>query len=194
MNVKCTTFPGIAAIFCAFLSGIPAIHAQTSAWVPPGPMVGSIFPDGLNLQNQSGKQQSLKALMGRKGAAIFFVRSADWCPFCKKQLVDVNGRLAEFSALGLNVISVSLDEVPLIAAFYRSQTIGYTMLADPDGTVVEKLGIRDLQYSDGTKAYGVARPMIFIVTPQLKITHKYSEESFRNRPDLNKVLAELRGG
>ena len=53
----------------------------------------SIFPDGLNLQDQSGKQQSLKALLGGKGAAIFFVRSADWCPFCKKQLQDA---LAKF--------------------------------------------------------------------------------------------------
>ena len=154
--------------------------------------MGSTFPDGLNLQDQTGKQQSLKALVGSKGAAIFFVRSADWCPFCKKQLADVNGRLADFKALGLNVISVSHDEVPLIAAYYNSQSIGYTMLADPNGAVVEKLGVRDLQYADGSKAYGVARPMIFIVTPQLKITHKYAEESFRNRPDLDKVLTELR--
>jgi peroxiredoxin len=183
---------GVVAALCSFFLGIPAGHAQATAWVPPGPAVGSTFPDALDLQDQSDMQRSLKALMGTHGAAIFFVRSADWCPFCKRQLVDANRRLAEFKALGLSVISVSHDEVPLIAAFYQSQSIGYTMLADPNGTVVEKLGIRDLQYSDGTKANGVARPMIFIVTPQLKITHKYAEESYMNRPDLDKVLAELR--
>jgi peroxiredoxin len=84
-----------------------------------------------------------------------------------------------------------MDSVEKIAAFHSKQSIGFAMLADPDGATVEKLGIRDLQYADGSKAYGVARPMIFIVNPQLKVTHKFAEESYRNRPDLNKVLAEL---
>jgi len=185
--------PALLAL-CIVLRMISIAHGQAAAaWVPPGPTVGSTFPDALDLQDQSGNKQNFKSLLGKRGAAIFFVRSADWCPFCKRQLVDVNGRLTEFKALGLNVISVSHDEVDLIAAFHQSQSIGYTMLADPDGTVVEKLGIRDLQYSDGSKAYGVARPMIFIVNPQLTITHKYAEESYKDRPDLNKVLAELRG-
>jgi len=190
--MKWKVIHGLIVTLCVTVSAIPVSHAQGAVWVPPGPAVGSTFPDALDLQDQTGKQQSLKALMGTKGAAIFFVRSADWCPFCKKQLADLNGRLAEFKALGLNVLSVSHDEVPQIAAYYQGQSIGYTMLADPQGTVVETLGIRDLQYADGSKAYGVARPMIFIVNPQLKITHKYAEESYRNRPDLNKVLAELR--
>src|SRR4051794_11189922 len=78
-----------------------------SPWAPPGPEVGAVFPDELKLQDQSGKQQSLKALMGKNGIAVFFVRSADWCPFCKRQLADANGHLAEFKALGLNMVSVS---------------------------------------------------------------------------------------
>jgi peroxiredoxin len=192
MKLTARPLTGLVATLCVLFSVIPAGHTQAAAWVPPGPAVGSAFPDALDLLDQTGKRQSLKALTGTKGAAIFFVRSADWCPFCKKQLADVNERLAEFKSLGLNVVSVSHDEVALIAAFHHSQSIGYTMLADPNGTVVEKLGIRDLQYADGTKAHGVARPMIFVVTPQLKVTHKYAEESYRNRPDLNKVLAELR--
>jgi len=170
---------------------LPVTWAQ-SAWVSPGPQVGTLFPDELRLQDQSGKQQNLKALMGRNGVAVFFVRSADWCPFCKRQLADTNSHLAEFKALGLNVISVSHDTIELIATFHTAQNIGYTMLADPNGVVVEKLGIRNLEYTDGSKAYGVARPMIFIINPRMRITHKYAEESFRDRPDLNKVLTELR--
>jgi peroxiredoxin len=49
-----------------------------------------------------------------------------------------------------------------------------------------------LQYADGSKAYGVARPMIFVVDRQLRITHKFAEESYRARPDLDQVLAALR--
>jgi len=181
-----TTFASLLSLFAVSMS-----WAQ-SVWVPPGPAVGTVFPDELNLQDQSGKQQNLKSVMGKNGVAVFFVRSADWCPFCKRQLVDTNGHLAEFKALGINVVSVSHDTVDLIAAFHSEQTIGYTMLADPNGAVVEKIGIRNLEYADGSKAYGVARPMIFVINPQMKITHKYAEESYRNRPDLDKVLVDLR--
>jgi peroxiredoxin len=187
------TITRISAAFAGLFLCVTISNAQSTGWTPPGPAVGSEFSEPLALQDQTGKPQTLKALLGPKGAAVFFVRSADWCPFCKRQLADANSHLAEFKALGLNVISVSHDEVSKIAEFHQAQTIGFTMLADPDGAIVEKLGIRNTEYADGSKAYGVARPMIFIINPKLKITHKYAEESYRDRPDLNKVLAELHG-
>ena len=43
----------------------------------PGPPVGARMPE-FELQDQSGKQHSLKSLLGPKGAVIVFFRSADW--------------------------------------------------------------------------------------------------------------------
>lgn len=164
---------------------------QADTWSPPGPAVGTAFPDTLTLPDQAGKTQSLSALMGSRGAAVFFVRSADWCPYCKRQLAEANGKLAQFRALGLNVISVSHDSVDKLQPFFQAQNIGYTMLADADGKVVEKLGLRDLQYADGSKAYGVARPTLFIINRQGVITHKFAEQRYQDRPDLEQVLATL---
>lgn len=166
--------------------------AADTVWVPPGPIVGETFPNPLQLQDQSGNKQNLQVLMGKQGIALFFVRSADWCPYCKRQLVDVNHRLKEFQELGLNVVTVSKDTVEKINTFYQKQSIAYTMLSDADGAIVESLGIRDPQYGNDSAAYGVARPMIFILDPQLKIIHKFAEESYRNRPDLDMVLAAIR--
>jgi peroxiredoxin len=177
------------AIGGLLLCGVAA-RAQSPGWTPPGPTVGSTFTERLALQDQSGQARTLKALMGRNGVAVFFVRSADWCPFCKAQLVEVNRRLAEFTRLGLGVVSVSHDTPDKLAAFHSSQNIGYTMLADPDGAVVERMGIRDLQYADGSKAFGVARPMVFIIGTDMKIVRKYAEESYRDRPDLDRILRE----
>ena len=179
----------ILALLGLLLGSVAAL-AESASWTPPGPAVGTTFTDPLALQDHSGKARTLKGLMGRNGAAVFFVRSADWCPFCKAQLVEVNGPLAEFSALGLAVVSVSHDTIDKLAPFHAGQKIGYTMLADPDGAVVERMGIRDLQYSNGSKAFGVARPMVFIIGPDMKIARKYAEESYRERPDLNRILAE----
>jgi peroxiredoxin len=158
----------------------------------PGPAVGERFPHTLSAPDQHGTMRSLEDLYGDKGAAVFFVRSADWCPFCKRQLADVNNRLAEFDALGLSVITVSVDEVPLIRQFADEQDVGYTMLADPNGDINEQLGIRDEQYPVGSAQFGVPRPTLYIIDTSGTIRARYMEPTYRTRPDLDVVLSDAR--
>jgi peroxiredoxin len=158
----------------------------------PGPAVGDAFPHSLEAPDQNGNMQSLESLYGDKGVAVLFVRSADWCPFCKRQLVDVNTRLPEFEALGLSVVTISVDEVPLIKQFADAQNVAYTMLADPNGDINEELGIRDPQYPVGSAAFGVPRPTIYIVDRSGTIRARFMEPTFQTRPDLNIVLAEVK--
>lgn len=156
----------------------------------PGPSVGDRFPHALSAPDQTGQLRSLEALMGENGIAVLFVRSADWCPFCKAQLVDVKQHLGEFQSLGLNVVTVSVDDVAEIAAFAREQKIAYTMLADPQGDINESLGIRDPQYPVGSAAFGVPRPTLYIIDRAGTIRARYMEPTFRTRPDLDVVLRD----
>lgn len=156
----------------------------------PGPQVGETFPHRLEAPDQDGQTRTLTDLYGESGVAVFFVRSADWCPYCRAQLADVNERLPEFEALGLNVVSISVDTVPLIAKFAAAGNIRYTMLADPNGDINESLGIRDPQYPVGSAAYGVPRPTLCLIDRTGTIRARYMEPTFRTRPDLDVVLAE----
>jgi len=156
----------------------------------PGPGVGEPFEHALNALDQNGESQTLDALMGERGVVVFFVRSADWCPFCQRQIADFNQRLAEFEELGLTVVSVSVDEVSEISNFSSEQQIGYTMLADPEGDINDSLGIRDLQYPVGSAAFGVPRPIIYIIDRNKLIRSLYMEPTYRTRPDLDVVLRE----
>jgi peroxiredoxin len=158
----------------------------------PGPKVGDVFPHTLEAPDQDGKLRTLAGLYGEKGAAVFFVRSADWCPFCRGQLVDVNSHLPEFEALGLSVVSISVDEVPLVKKFFDEQQIGYTMLADPNGDINESLGIRDPQYPVGSAAFVVPRPTLYIIDRSGVIRLRYMEPTYRTRPDLDVVLDDVR--
>jgi len=169
---------------------LTALASPLAAASDPGPAVGAKFPHSLAAPDQSGKQQTLETVMGEKGVAVLFVRSADWCPFCKKQLADVNTQLAPFRALGLNVVSVSVDEVPEIAAFAKEQNVGYTMLADPEGAINLSLGIRDEQYPVGSAAYGVPRPTLYVIDRTGTVRLRYMEPTYRTRPDLEVVLRD----
>jgi hypothetical protein len=58
----------IAALFLAGFA---------SAAVPTGPNVGERLPD-FRLTDQNGVTQTLRSVIGPKGAMIVFYRSADW--------------------------------------------------------------------------------------------------------------------
>jgi peroxiredoxin len=167
-----------------------ATAATLAADSDPGPTVGAKFPHSLEAPDQNGKQRNLQSVMGEKGVVVVFVRSADWCPFCKKQLADVNAQLARFGALGLNVVSVSVDDVAEIAKFAKEQNVGYTMLADPDGAINLSLGIRDEQYPVGSAAYGVPRPILYVIDRSSTVRLRYIEPTYRTRPDLEGVLRD----
>jgi peroxiredoxin len=177
----------VVAAAAVSLVGASPLRAADS---DPGPLVGAKFPHALEAPDQSGKPRDLQSAMGQKGVVVLFVRSADWCPFCKKQLADVNAHLARFRDLGLNVVSISVDDVAEIAAFASEQNIGYTMLADPEGKINLTLGIRDEQYPVGSAAYGVPRPIIYVLDRTGTIRLRYIEPTYRTRPDLEVVLRD----
>ena len=57
-----------------FALSIAALYGQT---VKTGPDVGQPVPD-FSAQDQEGRQQTLKSIMGVKGTMLVFFRSADW--------------------------------------------------------------------------------------------------------------------
>ncbi len=179
----------VLAVGFFFLLGAGASPTSVAAdWIPPGPVVGAKFDNRLQASDEAGVARDLGTLYGKRGVAVFFVRSADWCPFCKRQLVDVSRLMPRFRELGLNVVSVSVDSVEKIARFHAEQSIGFTMLADPQARIVEALGIRDAQYPTGSLPYGVPHPMIFVIDRKGIVRARFAEQGYRTRPDLEAVL------
>jgi peroxiredoxin len=156
------------------------------------PLPGASFPHQLNAPDQKGATRTLQSVMGKKGVVVFFVRSADWCPFCKRQLVDMNRKLDGFRGLGFQVVSVSVDEVATIAGFSKEQNIGYVMLSDPKGSINEALGIRDTQYPVGSAAFGVPKPTAYVIDVKGMVRLRFQEPTFRTRPDPDAIIADIR--
>lgn len=172
----------------------PAAMASAAAadWQAPGPEVGTVFPSQLEAPDQAGQRRPVGERMGARGVVVVFVRSADWCPFCKRQLAELQARIEDFRGLGYEVLSVSHDSVEIVAEFTRAAGIGYPMLADADGTVVESLGLRDTSYPPGTNAHGVPQPGLFVLDREGRVTGKHFVRGYRDRPDLDRVLDSLR--
>jgi len=156
-----------------------------------GPPVDSVAPDIGTRLDQTGKSHTLADLMGKNGLVLLFFRSADWCPYCQAQLIDINGGVAEIEKRGYHVAALSYDSPDILAAFTAKRHIAFTFLSDPKSEVIDRYNLRDPQYPPGSRAYGVPRPIIFVLNPQGVIKAKLYEESYKNRPPVTQVISKL---
>jgi peroxiredoxin len=156
-----------------------------------GPAIGTKAPDIGTRLDQVGKPHQMPDLMGRNGLVLMFFRSADWCPYCQAQLIDMNGGVAEIEKRGYRVAGLSYDSPEILKAFTVKRHLTYTLLSDPKSEVIDRYNLRDPQYPPGSRAYGVPRPIIFVLDPQAVIKAKLYEESFKNRPPVTAVIFKL---
>ncbi|MFK7886475.1 MAG: peroxiredoxin family protein [Gammaproteobacteria bacterium] len=167
------------------LSGISSFAADD--W---GPALGSSLPAGLTASAPNGDDVSLEAL-GREGngLAIAFVRSADWCPFCKRQLIELSERAADFEKRGLTLVSISYDNTDVLGGFTEQFDIGFRLLSDPESKVIDAFGIRNEDQKPGSAGEGIPHPGIMVFNSKGELTAKFAEKSYRKRPKIDDVLA-----
>jgi peroxiredoxin len=156
-----------------------------------GPAIGTTAPDIGMRPDQTGKPHRLPELMGKNGLVLFFFRSADWCPYCQAQLIDINTGVAEIEKRGYHLAGLSYDSPEILQAFTLKRHLTYTLLSDPKSEIIDRYNLRDPQYPPGSRAYGVPRPIIFVLDPQGLIKAKLYEESFKNRPPVSAVISKL---
>jgi peroxiredoxin len=156
-----------------------------------GPPIGSVAPDIGTRLDQTGRPHRLADLMGKNGLVLFFFRSADWCPYCQAQLIDVNGGIAEIERRGYHVAGLSYDSPEILQAFTIRRHLTYTLLSDPKSEIIDLYKLRDPRYPPGNRAYGVPRPIIFVLDAQGVIRAKLYEESFKDRPPVTTVISTL---
>jgi peroxiredoxin len=156
-----------------------------------GPAVGATAPDIGTPLDQKNKPRSLQSLMGEKGVVLFFYRSAAWCPYCQTQMIDLNGSAGEIEKRGYRLAGVSYDAPDVLAAFAEKRGLTYPLLSDPKSEIIDRYGLRDPQYAQGSKAYGVPRPIILVVGRDGTIKAKLFEDTFRKRPPVGLVIETL---
>lgn len=182
-----------------------------------GPQVGEKVPD-FSLKDQYGNVQTLKSIMGPKGAMLVFVRSADWCPYCKTQLVDLQTGIEQLRKRGLGVATISYDPVDILAGFTKQHAITYTMLADVGSVTIKKFGLLnpapqwaldptlkdDPEVQAEVRKYvsvvgarpemiGMAFPGNMVVDTEGRVTQRFFEDFYIERNTISSLLLKIGG-
>jgi peroxiredoxin len=178
----------------ALLLGLMLASAGSSSANPDfdlGPPVNAKAPEIGTPADQSGAPRTLNSLMGEKGLVLFFFRSAAWCPFCQAQMIDLNSGVAAMEKRGYKLAGISYDKPDVLKTFIDRRMLHYTLLSDPKSEVIDRYKLRDPQYPPGNFAYGVPRPIIFILDRNGVIKAKLYEDTYTKRPPTGLVIETL---
>lgn len=153
-----------------------------------GLKIGVQIPTNLELKDESNNLQSFDHLSGDKGLVLFFIRSADWCPYCQVQLLDLRkGAAKGITNAGYNIAILSYDTPEKLSKFATKYKFDFPMLSDEGSKTINAFGILDETKEEGTFAYGIPHPTIYIISKDQKIQGILSKESYTRRPEIQDI-------
>jgi peroxiredoxin len=153
-----------------------------------GLAVGQKAP-AFSIRDQFGRVQTLDTLRGKNGTVLLFFRSADWWPFCKGQLVELQNAIPRFEKQGLKLAAISYDSEEILKFFADRKKIEFPMLGDPDSKTIRSYGVLNEEAFGMEK--GFARPGYFFIDPNGIIREKFFEAKYRERLTGNSLISKL---
>jgi peroxiredoxin len=139
--------------------------------------------------DQFGKERNFENLKGPNGLVILFYRSADWCPYCKGQLLSLQRATARFKEKGIGLVGVSYDSQEILKFFTERHSITYPLIADPKSEIIERFGVLNPTATGFTK--GMSYPGFVYVSPDGRVQETFFEEDIRTRFTGNNVLTKI---
>lgn len=154
----------------------------------PGPAIGSHFP-GLRASYQGMELTLLDQLSGDKGTVLVASRSLDWCPYCMRQMVQLQEHSAAYDAAGIGMVAITYDDPQLQQLFIDKFGITIPVLSDIDALSFKTLGILNEKYREGDPRYGIPHPGMIVINPQGVVVGKLFLEAYSSRVDSAAALA-----
>jgi peroxiredoxin len=178
--------------FASVLAAIALILPSAALAFDIGPAVGAKAPP-ISATDVAGKPVSIAKLSAKNGVVLVFFRSAKWCPYCQKQLIELKDAKAPLAERGYNLVALSYDPPEVLTGFTAKQQIPYSFLSDQGSKTIDAFRLRDPQYKPDSFAFGVPMPAIFVISPRGVVQAKLAEEGYKTRPPVSAVLAAVDG-
>ena len=157
----------------------------------PGPATGSFFP-GLQATYQGRRITLINEFAGRNGTVFIASRSVDWCPYCMRQMIQLQEHKAGFDAAGIGMVAITYDAPALQQVFIDKFGITIPMLSDVDALSFKTLGILNEDYMPGDAQYGIPHPGMIVIDPAGKVVGKLFVEAYSSRVDAAVALGFAR--
>lgn len=150
--------------------------------------IGNKIP-ALSGTDQFGQVRNFVNLKGPNGLVILFFRSADWCPYCKGQLLSLQRATADFKKKGIGLVGVSYDSPEILKFFTERHAITYPLISDPQSEIIQRFGVLNPTATGFTK--GMSYPGFVYVSSGGVVQETFFEEDIHTRFTGNNVLTKI---
>ena len=199
--------------FCSLAFGLmvafasPVAHAQTTApaLTATALTVGESAPM-FKAKDANGREINLKQLL-KKGPVVLYFYRGQWCPFCNKQLSQLQDSLQQLTAKGAQVMVVSPEIQENIGKTVAKTKASFPIVHDQNFAIMKAyrtaftvqpdivtkykgFGV-DLLVANGADAAVLPVPATYIIGKDGKIKYAHFNADYRQRVSVKEVAAAL---
>ena len=172
---------------------------------PEGLKVNDKAPN-FSAKDQNGKTVELNKLIKSGSVVIVFYRG-EWCPYCNKQLMELEDSMALITSKEASIIAVSPEKQENITKTIQKTKATYSIISDDSMKIMsaykvafeldeqtnekyKKWGI-NLSDKNGNNGNNLPVPAVYIINKEGKITYRYFDVNYKNRVSVSEILSHL---
>lgn len=196
---------------CSILisAGVSAVTATNIAVQAEkvSPLLPGLTVPAITLKDKTGKNVTLAERFAEKTTVLIVYRGG-WCPYCSKQLANVQKIEAELADLGAQIIAVSPDSPAKLAetkidspnyqllsddSLVLSQALGLAFYLDDKTATIyrNKLGVNFVSL-DGKAKVALPVPAVFVIDQKGLVHFQYANPNYKVRLTESFLLAAVK--
>lgn len=143
----------------------------------------------------------------KNGSVVVLFYRGYWCPFCNKQLKELNDSLEMFKEKGAVVVAITPENVQGVAKTIDKTKASFTVISDTTNTHLKLFGVNyklDDKTLERYKGYGIDLvksnsndestlpvPAVYIIDKEGNFKYIWFEKDYRKRPTVKELLSNL---
>lgn len=174
--------------------------------LPVGLEVKQMAPNFI-AKDQNGKSINLKELL-KSGQVVLVFYRGEWCPFCNKHLSALADSLSLITSKGAKLVAVTPQKSEYISKTIAKTRASYSIIHDDGLKIMKSYGVAfklddekinlykkvgiDFDVVNGeTNGPSLPVPALYIIGKNGKITYRYFDHNYRNRPTVKEIVRNL---
>ncbi len=160
-----------------------------------------------NVKDNNGKQLDLKKILKEHKAVVLFFYRGQWCPFCNKQIKELQDSLQFLTQKGAYVIGVSPETEANVIKTVAKTKASFSLISDKGNGVMKAYKVDyvmekglsdqyknrglDVALANGQTDAVLPVPATYIIGANGKIKYVYFDKNYKKRASVKELAATL---
>ncbi len=196
----------IFRLACALLLAGPAVAQPAPASLTASALVVGETAPAFNGQDAAGRPVELKQLL-KKGPVVLYFYRGQWCPYCTKELSELQDSLLTLTAKGAQVVVVTPETPENIRLTVTKTKAAFTIVHDQDFAIMKAyrtaftvdaataqkyrgFGV-DLRKANGAEVDVLPVPATYVIGRDGTIRFAFFDPDYRHRASVRQVARAL---